>query len=70
MPGNNDLEDIKKYHREQAMSWWNSNLFVEEPTNYCEEREPQTNDSIEITFIRPQNKQTFAKKNNVVYSIK
>lgn len=69
MPGNNDLEDIKKYHREQAMSW-NTNLFVEEPTNYCEEREPQTNDSIEITFIRPQNKQTFAKKNNVAYSIK
>jgi membrane carboxypeptidase/penicillin-binding protein PbpC len=70
MPGNNDLEDIKKYHREQAMSWWNSNLFVEEPTNYCEEREPLTNDNIEITFIRPQNKQSFAKKNNVVYSIK
>ena len=70
MPGKNDLEDIKKYHREQAMSWWNSNLFVEEPTNYCEEREPLTNDSIEITFIRPQNKQSFAKKNNVVYSIK
>jgi len=70
MPWNNDLEDIKKYHKEQAMSWWNSNLFVEEPTNYCEEREPTVNESIEISFIRPQNKQSFAKLNNVVYSIK
>ena len=69
MPGKNDLEDIKKYLKEQAMSW-STNIFIEEPKNYCEEREPAVNDSIEITFLKPQNKQNFAKKNTVVYSIK
>ena len=69
MPNNMDLEDIKEYLKEQAISG-TTNIFIEEPKDYCEERVPSINDDIQITFLRPQDKQNFAKKNTVVYSIK
>jgi hypothetical protein len=46
------------------------NLFVEEPKDYCEARQPEMNESIQINIIKPQDKQSFAKKNSIVYSIK
>ncbi|MDO4713196.1 MAG: hypothetical protein Q4B28_00600 [bacterium] len=42
---------------------------MEEPTNYCEDKQPIINDAITITFITPQDKQSFAKKNRIIYSI-
>ena len=71
MPNKMDLENIIEYLKEWVMSWNMSiNLFVEEPKDYCEARQPEMNESIQINIIKPQDKQSFAKKNSIVYSIK
>lgn len=71
MPNKMDLEDIKKYLIEKVQTWSTEgvNLFMEEPSNYCEDKEPIINEDIKINFIKPVEKQNFAKKNNIIYSI-
>lgn len=72
MPNKMDLEDIKNYLKERAITGdvqGNLNLFSEEPQHFCENRQPSENDQIKITFVRPQGNIHFAKKNNIVYAI-
>lgn len=71
MPNKMDLEDIKNYLQDAAQTGTTEglHLFMSEPTEYCEGMQPVQNDDIKITFITPNSKQSFAKKNSVFYSI-
>lgn len=73
MPNGMDLEDIKNYLKESAATGakieGSLNLFVEEPQNFCAERQPTQNDEIKISLIRPKTGTQLAKKNNIVYAI-
>ena len=73
MPNKMDLEGIKKYLQESVNATGatvNLPLFMTEPDKYCEGMQPSNNDSIQITFTKPLEKQSFAKKNAVVYTVK
>ena len=68
-----DLEGIKKYLQESINATGSSTtlpLFMSEPDKYCDGMQPINNDAIQISFIKPLEKQSFAKKNTVVYTVK
>ena len=73
MPNKMDLEGIKKYLQESINATGSSAmlpLFMSEPDKYCDGMQPINNDAIQIGFIKPLEKQSFAKKNTVVYTVK
>ena len=73
MPNKMDLEGIKKYLQESINATGSSAtlpLFMSEPDKYCDGMQPINNDAIQIGFIKPLEKQSFAKKNIVVYTVK
>lgn len=71
MPNKMDLDDIKNYLQERVQTWAIEGplFFTSEPSDFCEGKEPVINEEIKISFVKPLEKQTFAKKNNLVYSI-
>lgn len=76
MPGNSDLEDIKKRRTEKAkIPTWNEwslkiNILTEIPELYCENREPIESDEIQIAIIDPETDQRISAKPSILYSVK
>lgn len=72
MPNKMDINDISKYLQQSIVSGsgaWAWSFLMEEPTQYCEGMQPSSNDAIQIAFLRPTEKQSFAKKNMLSYTI-